>query len=155
MDEIVAMEHVHAIPRCVPRNNLHSFVWTQPYDVLKCDSFIRLDAPSAISTRDDLEINQMDVNWVTPSTTLVDQLPDLNGTSLRLCENSSIDPVGPEDAVHVPFVTITLEHNRVVDALLRWRVRNSAQWAGNITIASSAGRLVLADAEFYTLRSVW
>jgi hypothetical protein len=70
--KVVTVKHVDTIPGRVARNNNDSLIWAQPDNIFKRYLLIGLDAARATSTRNDLEINQVNVNWMAPTTTLVD-----------------------------------------------------------------------------------
>jgi hypothetical protein len=122
MDQVMAVEHVDSVPRRVSCDDSHFFVRAYPDDVFQSNCFVRLNPAAATCSRDDLEINQVDVNWVSPASALVDQLPNLDRSTFGLCKNSGIDTIRPNMSVNVPYATVVLEDHLVVDSGLFGRV---------------------------------
>jgi hypothetical protein len=73
-----------------------------------------------------LEIDEMDMNWMGPTTALVLQLPNLNGTTLRLCHHSFVD-LRPGNTIDLPLIVAALKSEATVNASLGWWVRNGTE----------------------------
>lgn len=143
------MEHVNAIPRRVSCNDHHPLVGPKPDHVLERDFFIGLHSAIATSALNDLEVDKVDVNRVTPTTAFVDKLPNFNGAALRLGKHARLDAVRPDMAVDVPHGAIALKDERVVDSRLLGWVRDATKGARYHTVARGAGDgILLTDAKF-------
>ena len=102
VDQVVTMEHVEAVPWCIPSNDLDGFRRTKPDNIFERNSLIGLNSTTATDSRDDLEIDEMDVDGMRPTATTIGELPNFNVTTLWLGEDS-LESVGPGDTVDLPL----------------------------------------------------
>lgn len=93
VDEIVAMEHVYTVPRLIFGKNSDSLVGTQDSNILEGSGFVwgNTNPPSsrtgvALFTGGNLEVDEMDMNRVRPSTT-TNEPPLLSGATGDVTEN--------------------------------------------------------------------
>lgn len=57
VDQVVAVEHVEAIPRAVAREYLHAFILVEPDDILKSGLLVRKNLLAfAFCAADDLKV---------------------------------------------------------------------------------------------------
>jgi hypothetical protein len=64
VDQVVAVEHVETIPWTIAGENFNLFVLVQPNDIFQCSLLIRKDTTSATSTAHNLEVDEMNVDWL-------------------------------------------------------------------------------------------
>jgi len=76
VDEVVAMEHVHAFPRCISCHNSDYFAWSDPNDVLHTCCFIWQHHIPAALARQDLEIDKVNMDRMRCVAPSMSQLPD-------------------------------------------------------------------------------
>lgn len=102
MDEVVAMEHVHPIPGRILGQNLHLLVDAEKHDIFECDLLVLEDRALPVETFNDLEVDEVDVNWMGPAAAAILELPQLHLTARRPCQDPVIY-VGEGDAIDRPF----------------------------------------------------
>jgi hypothetical protein len=78
-----------------------------------------LDTTVSVYTADDSEIDQMDVNGMTPTSGRVLQFPNLESATRWLGKDTVLD-VREGNAVDLPFSILTLEFEGSVDIGLGW-----------------------------------
>lgn len=138
--------HVKTIPRSIAGNHIDLLVGVEPHNVLQSDLLVRLDTPTAAaSARDDLEVDQMNVNRVCPASRAILQGPVLDGTTLGLGQNALLGTIGPGDAVDLPFTTLTLEFKLVLDGGVGRREWNIAELSRELVVLLLVGRRVSDD----------
>jgi hypothetical protein len=102
MNQVVAMEHVKTIPRSVASQDPDLLILSEKNDILERDRLVNLDTTVALLTGDNLEIDEMDVDGVSPSTTHVDKLPKLDRSTWGSGKNT-VGNVVEGDTVDLPF----------------------------------------------------
>jgi hypothetical protein len=78
VNQIVTVKHVDTVPRRIACDYKNPFIWAEPYNVLESNLFIRLHPARTTGPRDDLKIDQVNVNRMAPAPALVYQLPYFN-----------------------------------------------------------------------------
>jgi hypothetical protein len=53
--------------RAIASENLNLFVLVQPYDILQCGLLVRKNSASTSSTANNLEVDEVDMNWLLKS----------------------------------------------------------------------------------------
>lgn len=102
VNEIVAMEHVHTLPRGISRDDPNNFAGRNPNDILHASCLIWHDCIPTTGTREDLEVDQMNVDRVRSVSAAVSQFPDLVLAQDRSCQDAVLD-VCPAHSVDDPF----------------------------------------------------
>jgi hypothetical protein len=154
VDQIVAVEHVEAVPWCVASDNVDLFVGVQPDNILECNLFIRQDTTTrAASACDDLEVDQMDMNGVGPSTSAVLKNPVLDRSTLRFGEHTLFGTISPGDTVDLPFATCTLELELVFDCGVGGREWHIAELGREVVVLVVVGYCT-SDDELHNLVGV-
>lgn len=120
VDEVVAVEHVDSLPWRISGNNPHNFAGCDPNHVLHTSSFIWHHCVPSASARDDLEVNEMDMDRVRSVATSVSQLPDLVLTEDRSRQDAVFN-VCPANTVDDPLTVNTGKGKVLGDVGLRWR----------------------------------
>ena len=123
------LEHVDSIPRRISSDDFDLFIHIQPHDILQGHFLVRHQSASATRARGDLQINQVNMNWVRPSTTRIGERPLLDCTTFRFSENALVD-LGPCDTVDFPFAVGTLELEIILGWSMGWWERNVSQILG-------------------------
>jgi len=129
----MAMEHVQAVPRRISGDNVNCFGCVEPDDILESYCLVRHDRSSPANPRDDLEVNQMDVDGMRPPSTAILELPDFDGPPLWLGEDTLGD-IGPHNAVNLPPAVIVFKSEAPINGSFRWWEGNVAQLCRQITI---------------------
>lgn len=138
--------HVKTIPRSIAGNHIDLLVGVEPHNVLQSDLLVRLDTPTAAaSARDDLEVDQMNVDRVCPASCAVLQRPVLDSTALGLGQNALFGTIGPGDAVDLPFTSGALELKLVLDCSVGRREWDIAELGGKIAVVVLVGRRISDD----------
>ena len=102
MNQIVAVKHVDTIPRREFGEDLHFLVDAKENDVFEGDLLVFEHRPFAVHALHDLEVDQVHVYWVRPAATVVFELPKLDLTPWRFCEEAVLD-IGEGYAIDGPF----------------------------------------------------
>jgi hypothetical protein len=118
MNQVVAVEHVNTIPRGVSSKNPNNLIGTKEDNILHSDLLVRLNTTSG--TGNNLEINQVDMDRVSPSTGRVLKLPKLGGSTLRVGEDT-IGDIRKSNSVDTPLSIGTLKLEVLVDGSLHFR----------------------------------
>lgn len=149
LTEIMAMEHVLSLPRLELCNYLHRLFRIQPNHILK-PILIRHDTPPIPRSGQDLEIHQMDMHRMTPTTRAVFQFPDLGGSRHRLCEHT-LCKVGEDYAVDGPHSVFSLEFEGAVNLGVGFGGEVESREAGRERTIPGLGRDKGADSELHYL----
>jgi hypothetical protein len=64
MDQVVAVEHVNAIPWCIFSYHTDFLVGSEEDDVFETSLLVGEDRALPTSSRDDLEVNEVDVDRI-------------------------------------------------------------------------------------------
>lgn len=60
--------------RAVASEDLDFFVLVEPYDVLQCGLLVRKNSASATAATDNLEVDQVDVDWLSSMVSMVSMI---------------------------------------------------------------------------------
>lgn len=117
---------------CVIRSEYatKSQLWGKGY--LIATGLVRFDTPSGPC--EDLEVNQMNMDWVAPSTGFIDQLPNFGCSSFWLRENTVCGICKPEP-VDSPFSIGAFKPEASVDLACVCRKVEIYEGRGNDTIS--------------------
>jgi hypothetical protein len=101
---------------------------------------VRLD-PSATATCpcDDLEVNQVNVNGVSPASCSVLKNPVLDRSTLRFGEHTLLGTISPGNTVDLPFATCTLELELVFDCSVGGREWHIAELGREVVVLIVVG----------------
>lgn len=104
----MAVKHIQTIPGLVPSLDVRCLARAQPNDIFEARRLVRLDVSVKALAGNDVHVDQMDMNGVTPAATAVDKLPDLGGAAGYSGEHALVDHV-PADAVDAPVAIVALK----------------------------------------------
>jgi len=117
----MAVEHVETVPGHVAGEHKDDFVPAEEHYVLERGGFVRQDRSVALA-RDDLEVNEMNMDGMGPAAAFVLEFPEFDGASGWPGEDAVVDVV-EGDAVDLPFALFMLKFEdviRVRQVLGRW-----------------------------------
>ncbi|TLD12853.1 uncharacterized protein PgNI_02843 [Pyricularia grisea] len=116
VDQVVAVEHVDAVPGGVVSLDEHLFVLAQPDDVLETGGLVGQDGAVAVALQNP-KVDKVDVDGVGPAAGRVLELPDLDGSAGDVGEHAVVD-VGKGDAVDAPLGLLAVEAEEVADGVV-------------------------------------
>jgi hypothetical protein len=108
MNEIVAMEHVQAVPGSIMSLDFDCLARAKPDNVLEPLSFVVVERTVTVGSGQDLEIDKMDVNRMRPTAAAVLKLPYFNRTARHICQHA-VGCVGKDDTVDLPLTIGMME----------------------------------------------
>jgi hypothetical protein len=97
------LEHVDTIPRGVASDDVNLFIYVQPHDVLQRGLLVWHQRSAAASAGRDLQIDQVNVNWVGPVAAKISKSPLLHCTALWLGKNALSETIRPCNTVDLPL----------------------------------------------------
>jgi hypothetical protein len=119
----------------------------KPHDVLQTSRLIRHNLSTAIDAFDNPEVNEMDMDGVTPAARAILQFPNLDGSALGLGEHPVLD-VRKRHSVDAPVTSLPVEEEVVINAVLVCRVRHIPEGRGYV---GRIGDRVTTDNEAHDL----
>ena len=107
VDQVMAMEHVHPVPGRVLGQHLHLLVGAQQHNVLERGLLVLEHRAAAVEALHDLEVDEVDMDRMGPTTAAVLQLPKLDFAALGFSENP-VGGVGEGYVVNGPLAPIVV-----------------------------------------------
>lgn len=148
----MAVEHVDTIPGSIMGLDFDYLVGSEPDDVLETQRLVGIEGSTiiGIGAGEDLEVNQVDVDGVTPAATAVLELPDLDGATGNVSKYAVVD-LGEADSVNLPHSVGAVELEVTINAALRGREVNHGKGAGD---GAGVGHRAAADDKLHDLVGV-
>ena len=152
MDEVMAVEHVDSVPRSVVGFDRHDLIGCKPDNVLQAQALVGVDdSVVVVGSRENAEVDQVDMNRVAPATTTVLELPDLDSPTGHVCQETVLD-IRKDNAVDLPLSVATIKLEASINTRgLVGREIDLAQAVGDDACVSHRGR---ADNELHDLVGV-